>query len=207
MKFIHILVSFKNVSCVDFVRHVVEDRVVAVGYDSFRAGLEGGEIVDDFAAEEGFSVFKRRLIDDNFGAFCFDAFHHALYGALAEVVGVGFHSQSVDSDSNLFFTSCVPGAGGRVVSCFCKYLVSNEVFAGTIGFYDRSDKVFRNVFEVGEELLSIFRKTVAAIAEGWVVVEVPHSRIEAHAFDDRSGVQAFDFGVGIEFVEEADAQG
>lgn len=47
-------------------------------------------IVDNFTSEERRAVIKRRLVDDDSRSFRLDAFHNALNGRLAEVVGVGF---------------------------------------------------------------------------------------------------------------------
>ena len=92
------LVAAEEVAGVDLVLDVVEDGVVTVGDDGGTLSFEFGEVVDDFAAEEGGAVFERRLVDDDLGAFGLDAFHHALDGGLAEVVGVRFHRQAVNAD-------------------------------------------------------------------------------------------------------------
>ena len=77
---------------------VVEAGVVAICDDGLGLGFEFGEVVYNQAAEEGGAVFQRGLVDDDLGAFGFDALHHTLDGALAEVVGVTLHRQSVDAD-------------------------------------------------------------------------------------------------------------
>ena len=46
-----------------------------------------------------------RLVDDDVGAFCYDSFRETLYRALTEVVGVAFHSQSIDTYNDLFLRS------------------------------------------------------------------------------------------------------
>ena len=60
--------------------------------------LELLQVVNHQAAEEGGAVFQRRLENNNLGALGFDALHNTLDGALAEVVGVRFHRQAVDTD-------------------------------------------------------------------------------------------------------------
>ncbi len=72
------LIPPKNIPSIDFVRDVVEGGVVAVGDDGGGLGLEGGEVVDDFAAEEGDAVFQGRFVDDDLCALGLDAFHDAL---------------------------------------------------------------------------------------------------------------------------------
>ena len=62
------------------------------------ACLEGGEVVDDFAAEEGGAVGEGGFVDDYGCAFCLDTLHHSLDAALTEVVGVGFHREPINAD-------------------------------------------------------------------------------------------------------------
>ena len=50
-------------------------------------------------------IGKRWLVDDDVGAFGFDSFHDTLYRTLTEVVGVAFHSQSIDTYNDLFLRS------------------------------------------------------------------------------------------------------
>jgi len=63
------------------------------------------------------------------------------------------------------------------------------------------DQILGYVLIVREKLLGVFREAVAAVAEGRVVIVVADARIEADAFDDGGGVEAFYFGVGVEFIE------
>ena len=58
------------------------------------------EIVDNEASKEHTTIFKRWLIYDNIGALGLDTLHDALNGRLAEVVGVGLHSEAVETDYN-----------------------------------------------------------------------------------------------------------
>ena len=51
-----ILVAFENVSCVNFVSHVVEAYIVAVGHNGIGELLEFSNIIYHFAAEEGCAV-------------------------------------------------------------------------------------------------------------------------------------------------------
>ena len=58
------------------------------------------EVVDYETAKEGRAIFKSWLIDDDIGSLCLNALHDALYGRLAEVVGVGFHRQTIETDGD-----------------------------------------------------------------------------------------------------------
>ena len=60
--------------------------------------LECLQVIDNFAAKEGATLFQCWLIDDDLSTLCLDTFHDALNGRLAEVVGIGFHRQAIDSN-------------------------------------------------------------------------------------------------------------
>ena len=92
------LVATEEVAGVDFLLDIVEDGVVTVGDDGVTPLLEGGEVVNDKTAEEGATVGKGGLIDNNLRALGLDTFHDALNTALTEVVGVGLHGQAEDTD-------------------------------------------------------------------------------------------------------------
>ena len=80
------LIPPENIPRVHLLGHVVQARVIAVGYDGLRLGLERGEVIDHAAAEEEHAVLEGRLIDYHLGALGLDALHDALDGALAEIV-------------------------------------------------------------------------------------------------------------------------
>lgn len=76
-------------------------------------------------------IRKRWLVDDDVDTFCYDSFHDTLYRTLTEVVGVAFHSQSIDTYDDLFLRSahrclfvCTPL--GRVENCR-KMLISLKI--------------------------------------------------------------------------------
>ena len=201
------LVASEDVAGVDFVAHVVEAAVVAVGYDGVALGFELFEVVDHLGAEEGFPVCEGRLIDDDFRALGLDALHHSLDGALAEVVGVGLHCQAVDSYDACVLFGAIPLAIAAVVASLVKHCVGNEVFPRTVRFDDRLNQVFWNILVVCKELLGVFGETVAAVAEGRVVVVGADARVQPHSINDGLGVEALNFGVGVQLVEVAHAEG
>ena len=204
------LVAAEDVAGIDLGGDVAEGVVEAVGDDGLAAGLEGGEVVDDEAAEEGGAVGERGLVDDDLGALGLDTLHDALDGGLAEVVGVGLHRQAIDADdgglSPTLAAILVVGAIG-VPAGLGQHGVGDVVLAGAVGLDDGGHHVLGHVLVVGEQLLRVFREAVAAIAEGGVVVVGADAGIEAHALDDGAAVKALDLGVGVEFVEVADAEG
>ena len=55
------------------------------------------------ATKECATVLQGRLVDDHCCAFCLDSFHDTLNAALAEIVTVTLHCQTVDTDNNLPF--------------------------------------------------------------------------------------------------------
>ena len=203
------LISTEEVARVHLFLHIVQLGVVAVGDDGLGLGFEGGEVVHHAATEEGFAVLQRGFVDDDGGAFGFDALHHALDRTLAEVVGVRLHGEAENADDARAF-----GRGAEVavvvvvvVTGHFEYAVGDEVFARGVRVDDGAHEVLGHVLVVGQELLGVLRQAVAAVAERGVVVHVADAGVETHAVDDLLGVEAFHLGVGVELVEVADAQG
>ena len=97
-----LLVSPENIPRINLLLHIVEARFVAVGDDHVATALEFIQVVYNQAAEEGAAVLEGRLVDDDFGAFGLDALHHALDAALAEVIAVRLHRQTVDAYHTAF---------------------------------------------------------------------------------------------------------
>lgn len=89
------LVPLKQIPRVHLVRHVRELVAPAVGDDHVAAGLEGPQVAGHLGAEELRRV-QRGLVDHHGHALGLHAFHDALDGASAEVVGVGLRRQAVD---------------------------------------------------------------------------------------------------------------
>ena len=92
------LVSLENISGVNFVFHVFEAGIIAVGDDGLGHLLEGVEVVDNLAAEEGLSICQSWLVNDDCCAFGFDALHDALDGTLTEVVAVALHREPIHAN-------------------------------------------------------------------------------------------------------------
>lgn len=200
------LVTAEYVACVYFLSYVVEGCVVAVGNDGLGSVFKFFKVVDYLAAEECGAVFQGWFVDYDGCSFGFYSFHHALYTALSEVVRVAFHGESVDADDCLFFFFCVVWGVCVVCPCNAQHLVGNEVFPGAVAFDDCLNKVFGNVGVVGQQLLGIFGQAVASVSETWVIVVLSYTWIEAHAVDYCLGVESFEFGISVEFVEVGDAQ-
>lgn len=72
------LVAFKDVASVDFVGNAVKAAVVAVGHDGIRQFLETVEVIYNFTAKEGCTVFEGWFVDDDFSTFGLDALHDSL---------------------------------------------------------------------------------------------------------------------------------
>ena len=202
------LISTEEVARVHLFLHIVQLGVVAVGDDGLGLGFEGVEVVHHAAAEEGFAVLERGFVDDDGGAFGFDALHHALDRTLAEVVGVRLHGEAENADDARAF-----GRGAEVavvvvvvVTGHFEYAVGDEVFARGVRVDNGAHEVLRHVLVVGQELLGVLRQAVAAVAERGVVVHVADTGVETHAVNDLLGVESFHFGVGVELIEIADAQ-
>ena len=172
-------------------------------------GFEGGEVVHHAAAEEGFAVLERGFVDDDGGTFGLDALHHALDRTLTEVVGVRLHGEAENADDARAFCrgAKIAIALVVVVAGHVEHAVGDEVFARGVGVDDGAHEVLRHVLVVGQELLGVLRQAVAAVAERGIVIHVADAGVETHAVDDLLRVEAFHFGIGVELVEVADAQG
>ena len=94
------LIPLKNIPRINLLLHVVQHGVVAVGYDAVGEAFELGEVIDDPGSEEGGAVLEGGFVDDHLGALGLDAFHDALDGALAEIVGVRLHRETVHPDGH-----------------------------------------------------------------------------------------------------------
>ena len=128
---------------------------------------------------------------------------------MAEVVGVRLHGEAENADDARAFSRGAEVAVVLVVvvTGHFEYAVGDEVFARGVGVDDGTHEVLGHVLVVGQELLGVLRQAVAAVAERGVVVYVADAGVETHAVDDLLGVEAFHFGIGVELVEVADAQG
>lgn len=72
------LVALEDVAGIDFVSHIVEDGIVAVGDDGLGEEFELGEVVNNEAAEEGATIWQCRFVDDDLGTFGFHTLHDTL---------------------------------------------------------------------------------------------------------------------------------
>ena len=103
------LVAVEQIPCIYFFYDIIQTALVSVGDDGVTLLLEFFQVIYDLASEERRVIRKRWLVDDDVGAFCFDPFHDTLYRTLTEVVGVAFHSQSIDTYGDLFFAGFITG--------------------------------------------------------------------------------------------------
>ena len=98
-----LLVAAEQVAGIYFFFYIIKAWIVAVGDDTCACLFKNFQIVDNFTSEEGSPMFQGWFINDDGGAFCLDPLHDTLDAALAEVVRITFHSQTVYTDHNLFF--------------------------------------------------------------------------------------------------------
>lgn len=161
------LIAGEEVAGVDFFGDVVEFFRHSVCYYGAGEVFELSEVVDNAAAEESGAVFKGRLVDYDLRALCLDALHDALDRGLPEVVGIGLHGQAVDSYHTVFFVCGSEGVLLRVVvpSCHFEYPVGDEVLAGAVALNDCRHHALRHISIVGEQLLGILWKAIAAVAK------------------------------------------
>ena len=141
------LVAVEQVSCVYFFYDIIQTVIVSVGDDGITLLLEFLEVIYDFASEERRVIGKRWLVDDDVGAFGFDSFHDTLYRTLTEVVGVAFHSQSIDTYGDLFFMGLIIGVYFVVIiiTGHLQNLIGDEIFSGAVALYDGRHHVLRDI--------------------------------------------------------------
>ena len=82
-----------------------------------------------------------------------------------------------------------------------QYRISYIILSCAVTLHDGLDEIFRHILIVGEELLCVFRQTIATISKRRVVVVCTDTRVEADALNYRASVHSLHLGVGIEFVE------
>ena len=200
------LIAPKQVAGVDLIRHIVQTGVVTIGYDGLGNRLELVQISDHTAAKERGAGWQRWFVDHHRGALGLDAFHHALNGGVAEIVGVGFHRHSVDADDDFLFPFCVPAAVCLIRAGKLQHPVGNKVLSCAVGFHDGRHHILRNILEIGQKLLGVLGQAVAAVAEGGVIVVRADTGVEAYAIDDLLRIEPLGLGIGVQFIKIGDAQ-
>ena len=142
----------KQVSCIYFWGDIIQTDIVSVGNDGVALLLEFLQIVYDFTSEEGRMIRKSRFVNDDVGAFGFDPFHDTLDRTLTEVVGVAFHSQSIDTYGDLFFMGLIIGVCFvvAIITGLFQHLIGDKIFSGAVAFYNGRHHVLRDILVVGQ---------------------------------------------------------
>lgn len=201
------LIPVVEIPCIYLVPYIGQFIGIAVRHDAVAFIRKFFEIFQHPGAEE-LLFFQGGFINDNRGSFCLETFHNALDGALAEIIGIGFHGQAEDAYGNFSAPCCVGILDSVFIeSRFFQDTFRNEILTGAVGFHDCFYNVFRDVLVVGEELFGVLGKAVAAVTEGRVVVMAADSGVEAYSKNDLVGVESMDLRIGIKLVKETDAQG
>lgn len=73
-------ISPENIPCINFLLHVIQTDIIAIGDDGLTLCFECCKIVDYMTAKECAAVFQGWLVNDDLGTFGFDAFHNPLNG-------------------------------------------------------------------------------------------------------------------------------
>lgn len=84
-------ISVINISCIYLIGNVLKLSAHSVCDDDIAALFKFSKVVYHLAAEERAAVLKRGLIDNNVCALALYMLYNTLYGALAEVIRIGFH--------------------------------------------------------------------------------------------------------------------
>ena len=201
------LIPFEDVTCIHFLNYIIETGIIAVSYYTIALLFESIKIIHHLTTKEGSSIFERGLIDDDLGAFGFDALHDALDGTLAEIVGITLHGQAIDTDSNGLLTAIVLVVGAiGIPAGLAKDFVGNEVLTGAVALDNGGHHVLGHIGIVGQELLGVLGEAIAAITKRGVVVVGANAGVETNARNNGLGIEAFDLGIGVELVEVADTK-
>ena len=82
-----------------------------------------------------------------------------------------------------------------------QHLISDIVLSRPIRLHDRLDQILRHILIISQKLLCIFGKTVAAIAEGRIVIKFPDPWIQTDTIDDFCRTETFRLRIGIQLIE------
>ena len=88
-----------------------------------------------------------------------------------------------------------------VVTRDFQHLISDIILSRPIRLHDRLDQILRHILIICQKLLCIFGETVAAIAEGRIVIEFTDSWIQTDTIDDFCRAETFRLRICIEFIE------
>ena len=67
-----LLIPLKNIPRINLLLHIVQGRVISIGYDSLALLLENFEVIDYFASEERSPVIQCGLVNNHLGTFGLD---------------------------------------------------------------------------------------------------------------------------------------
>ncbi|ODA40162.1 hypothetical protein DSBG_3019 [Desulfosporosinus sp. BG] len=179
---ISILISLEDVSCVHLNLYIIQTSIITVCNNRIATLLKLIQVIDDYAAEEGGTIFQSWLVDNHSRAFSFDTLHNTLNGALAEVIGIRLHGQTENTDDHRFFLALVIEVilVISIIPSHLKNTICNEIFSRSVALHNGFNKILRHISVIGHKLFRIFRQTVTAISEGRIVVVTADTRIKAH---------------------------
>ena len=63
---------------VNLLLHIIQNQIIPIRRNHVATLLESFHIVDNQGAKERRTIFECRFVDDDCGAFCFDALHDTL---------------------------------------------------------------------------------------------------------------------------------
>ena len=128
--------------------------------------------------------------------------------ALAEIIAVGFHRQPINPNDTWMLVGGIKIAMPVVVviTCHSQHSIGNKILPRPVTLHDGFNQVLRHILVVCQQLFCVFWQAVTAVTERRIVVMRADSRIEAHAVNNRFGVQPFHLGVRVQLVEIAHAK-
>ena len=99
------------------------------------------------------------------------------------------------------FLACIVNIICLISTCQFQNAVCDIVFTCSVGFNDCFNQILRNICVVCKELFGVFRQTVTAISERWIIVVKSDTWIKADAIDNLLCIQTFHLCIGIQFVK------
>ena len=154
--FYFLSVSLERSLAVDFVLYFVQAGIITVGDDTVALLFEFIQIVYDFASEKCRTIFESWFINDHGCSFRLNSLHDTLDRGLTEVIRIGFHSQTVNTDGNRLFHGGIESISLiiGVITGFLEDTVSDEVFTGTITFDNSAHHILWNIIDNWREAAS-----------------------------------------------------
>ena len=79
-------ISPKQIPGINLLSYIFQTVIIPVGNDTVTLGFKLIQIIDHFTAKKGRPIIQCGFVNNNLSPYCFDPFHDALNGTLAEIL-------------------------------------------------------------------------------------------------------------------------